>query len=70
MLVGELAKSEFSKSVNWTGNECILIETLKKITVHFTLQIHVDKDMSHRDSEMNIACVQLCALYLSFMYSF
>ena len=42
----------------------------KKITVHFTLQIHVDKDMSHRDSELNVACMQLCALYLSFMYSF
>ena len=42
----------------------------KKITVRFTLQIHVDKDMSHTDSEMNIACMQLCALYLSFMYSF
>ena len=42
----------------------------KKVTVHFTLQILVDKDMSHRDSEMNIAYMQLCALYLSFMSSF
>ena len=41
-----------------------------KITVHFTLHIHVDKDVSHRDSEMNIACMQLCALYQSFMCSF